>query len=252
MRVAAITTLKPIWTVRPQHLVLADNEIHIWRASLRQTATVRRRLWSHLTGEEQTRSRGFHRREDQSRFVVARGFLRAILAHYVGRPPCHLAFRQGDRGKPALSNPADSGMCFNVSHSRDLALYAIARNEDVGVDLEWIQSEVPWAAVAERFFSATELNRLRVLPPEARRKMFFQYWTCQEAYGKASGQGLEVPFVELTGWAPADLAPAKPLANDHPPDATGLNLWSFAAAAGYVASVAAKGRAWRFKFWQYP
>ena len=71
---------------------------------------------------------------------------------------------------------------FNVSHSQDLALLAVTRSREIGVDVEYVRPEVEIESLAERFFSPQERTDIRSLSEDARVAAFFHCWTCKEAY----------------------------------------------------------------------
>ena len=62
---------------------------------------------------------------------------------------------------------------FNLSHSHGMALYAVTRGREVGVDLEFIRCDLEAEQIAERFFSHSEIVTLRALPPSLRKYAFF-------------------------------------------------------------------------------
>ncbi|MFE6038312.1 4'-phosphopantetheinyl transferase family protein [Streptomyces sp. NPDC056452] len=136
------------------------------------------------------------------RFVRTRGAVRLILAAYTGLPPGGLRLRAGIHGKPELVG-APGGLTFNVSHSGELALLAVARHRAVGVDVEQPRSDLPAARLAERFYPVEE--RAWVCEPglteDERVRRYVRLWTRKEAYVKAAGgrlaQGLHVPVGQL-------------------------------------------------------
>jgi 4'-phosphopantetheinyl transferase len=159
------------------------NEVHVWQASLQVSSVT---AWVPLlSADEQARANRFKFAIHRDRFIAARGMLRQLLASYLNDSPQHLTFCYGDRGKPALVN---APIQFNVSHSEDVALYAIS-SHPVGIDVEKIR-EIDVAGLSQRFFTAAETHAIAQLPPEQRLKSFFRYWTCKEAYLKATGEGL--------------------------------------------------------------
>ena len=99
--------------------------------------------------------------------------------------------RTGSFGKPCV---AEGDLRFSLSHSRGLALYAVARGLEVGCDLEFRDPRLACGRVAERFFSPPELHALRSLPAERWAEGFFNGWTRKEAYVKARGLGLSLPL----------------------------------------------------------
>ena len=103
--------------------------------------------------------------------------LRSILGRYLNADPRHLQFSRGPHGKPVLATERGAdALCFNIAHSHDVALCAVARGRDIGVDVERVREDVDVDLIAERFFSQREIAALRLLPPETRLKAFFTCW----------------------------------------------------------------------------
>ena len=82
---------------------------------------------------------------------------------------------------------------FNLSHTTGLVACAVALSDDVGIDIEWNRRPAP-IAVARRFFTDAEAAAILSLPSSERDERFFLYWTLKEAYVKAKGVGLLLPF----------------------------------------------------------
>jgi len=183
------------------------DDIHVWHAALDRDVNRLSRLESTLSPEEKARADRFHFANDRNRFVAARGLLRELLGKYLQQTPASLQFSYEKYGKPSLSGGnISSGLCFNLSHSAGLAVYAIARERNLGVDVEHIRPEFGGEDIAKRYFSAREVNDLRTLPMEARAEGFFNCWTRKEAYLKATGMGLQIPL----GSFAVSLLPEKP------------------------------------------
>lgn len=167
----------------------------MWHAALDREEKMIGQLESTLSLEEIARAGRFHFVNDKNRFVVARGLLRALLGGYLQQAPASVEFSYGQHGKPALSGGnGSSGLCLNVSHSSGLAVYAIAKGRNLGIDVERIRPDSAGDDIAQRYFSAREVSDLRTLPPEARVEGFFNCWTRKEAYLKATGMGLQIPL----------------------------------------------------------
>jgi 4'-phosphopantetheinyl transferase len=220
------------------------DEIHVWHAELDREEKVLGRLESSLSPEENARADRFHFVNDRNRFVVARGLLRELLGKYLQQAPPDLEFSYGQHGKPSLSGRnASSGLFFNLSHSAGLVVYAIARERNLGIDVEHVRPESAGEDIAKRFFSACEVNELQTLPPEERVQGFFHCWTRKEAYLKATGMGLQIPLdsfaVSLLPGEPAQfldgVEPRWHLAAHHP-------------AEGYVAAVVYNGAPCSLKY----
>jgi len=142
-----------------------------------------------LAPGERERAYRFRFTRDRGRFIVARAALRQLLGASLGQPPSLVAFTYGPNGKPALAD-AGAGLCFNLSHSAELALCALAPGTELGVDVEAHRPLDDMDALAERFFAPAEVAWLQ--QQADRMAAFFRLWTCKEAYVKALGLGLSL------------------------------------------------------------
>jgi 4'-phosphopantetheinyl transferase len=171
-------------------LALLATEICIWQASLAVTSSELHQFALTLSADEQKRADRFRFPRDAHRFIVGRGILRALLGRYLQISPEQLQFCYGDHGKPALVSDLADGLTFNISHSEELMLCAIARGCHVGIDLEYLRPVNNLEELTQRFFSPQEHAAIHALPEASRLRSFFQHWTCKEALLKASGDGL--------------------------------------------------------------
>jgi 4'-phosphopantetheinyl transferase len=243
------------WLSPPADLALAKDDVHVWRASLDQPAAYVRRLAQMLCPDELERAGRFYHEQHRRRFTVRRGLLRAILGRYLGLKPGQLCFRYGPGGKPSLASPLDEGqeaLRFNVSHSRGLALFALARGRELGIDLEYIRPMAEVGQIVARFFSERENEAFGALPPGQQLEAFFNCWTRKEAYVKARGEGLALSL----GQFDVSLAPGEPAAllstGDDPREAARWSLRALKPGPGYVAALAVEGHGWRLTCWQWP
>ena len=239
------------WSLPPKNLILPNNHVHVWKTNLDLERSCIQSLKLTLSVDEVERAERFHFRQDRERFIVARGLLRSILASYLEEEADQLRFDYSPRGKPALAREFDQdGLRFNLSHAHGLALYAITRGREIGVDLELIRPGVAYEGVAERFFSPREVVALLALPADIQQRAFFTCWTRKEAYIKAKGDGLALPLdrfdVSLIPGQPAILLRTE----DDPKEASNWSLQELHPGAGYVAALAVEGHEWRLKCWQ--
>jgi 4'-phosphopantetheinyl transferase len=232
----------------------AVGEVRLWQAPLDDPPRPLALLWETLSADERARANRFRLERDRRRFAACRGLLRALLAPLVGQGPDALRFTYGARGKPALAGQeAADGLRFNVSHSDGVALYAVTRGRELGVDLEHVRPVQYVERIAERFFSTPERDALSGLPADLRLDGFFTCWTRKEAYVKARGEGLGypldrfavtvVPGGEARLWAAggADERETAP--------------WSLTALPqpdGYIAALAVEGHDWRLSSAGWP
>ncbi len=232
--------------------MLESDEVHVWRVSLHMDPAEIESLARVLSDDERARAARFCFQQDRESFTVARGILRMLLGRYLDQEAGRLEFSYGPHGRPMLRDQNLSEFCFNVSHSKGLALYAFTRKRQIGIDVEWIRSEMASEQIAERFFAPEEVATLRALPSDAQLEAFFNCWTRKEAFIKASGEGLSLPLdrfaVSLTPGEPAEI-----LTIDGEAETAALwSLQEIRAGRGYVAALAVKGHNWRLKCWQWP
>jgi len=202
-------------TTDPRFLIGA-RELHVWHASLANDADART-LEPILSCDESERAGRFRFPEHRRRFVIARGYLRQLLAAYLEIGPRDVTFTYSANGKPELSAIHESEMRFNVSHSEDIAAFAFARRRKVGVDVECIRFDVDVEEIPRRFFSLLEQQTLAALDRRQKFEGFFNCWTRKEAYVKAVGSGLSLPLrdfdVSLAPGEPARLLATRPVDN---------------------------------------
>ena len=166
-----------------------DDELHVWRTALAVGGDAYNGLASVLSRDERERADRYHADTDRRRFVVARASLRNILSWYTGVAPGALVFHHGEYGKPSLAAGSGDGCIrFNLSHSSDVALCAVTRCQDVGVDIEQVVEDLPAERIAAQFFSPPE--QCLVGESENPAEAFARIWVRKEAYLKATGRGI--------------------------------------------------------------
>ena len=175
--------------------------VHVWGFSLEASDTKLDRLEDWLSAEERARAARFIHRQDQNRFTLAHGSLRALLASYVGGDPSALRFQTGATGKPALLDQYNHphALRFNLSHSHGRMLIALRQEQDVGVDLEQIRDKVEVLKLAERFYTPAEYQQVvRSGAGSDQARQFYRYWVAKEAVLKGQGVGLlSLPQCEI-------------------------------------------------------
>lgn len=240
------------WEDAPQHPALDAGEVHVWRACLRRQGAALRELGLSLSADERERAGRFHFRKDREHFVAARGVLRHLLALYTGVAPHLIRFSYNGYGKPSLDGDVGAPLHFNASHSNGLAVYAVARGREVGIDLEFVREGFPGFEIAERFFSPYEVSALRALPKGERAAAFFDCWARKEAYIKARGEGLSHPLRTFT----VSLTPGEPAAllrtDGDPREAGRWSLVGLSPGVGYRAALAVRGEAPSLRCWRWP
>jgi 4'-phosphopantetheinyl transferase len=161
-----------------------------------------------LDAGERARAARLVSSQSRRRFVAARGQLRRILGSLLSVEPADLRFVYGEFGKPWLRD--EPKLRFNLSHTGDMGLLAVAENVELGVDIESNRPRERGEQIARRLFAPCEIDALVSLPVEQRDAAFLRCWTRKEAYVKALGGGLQAPLdsfaVSLSGGQPARLS----------------------------------------------
>jgi 4'-phosphopantetheinyl transferase len=222
------------WTDPPQSPSLQAGVVDVWRIALDQEAEKLERFRRTLEAHELERASRFHFEKHQRHFIVARGFLRSVVARYLGTQPESLRFVYGAYGKPALES--EHGLRFNLSHSNEVALLAVTLYAELGVDVEHIRADFASEDIARRFFSRTEVETFNSLAKEEQVAAFFRCWTRKEAYIKAIGKGLSQPLDAFDVTLAADRPPALLRAEDD--DASRWLLSDIDIGPGYAGALA--------------
>lgn len=176
------------WRQAPKALTLADGTIHLWRFRLDLSAAESDYLQQDLSPDEIARAERLLIPEKQQQFVVARSGLRNILGRYLCMEPASIQFSYGEQGKPALQT-GPASLNFNLAHSGQLALLAVTRTGQIGVDIEYIDQSLDFHLLAEKYFSPQELAVLTSMPEQRQRRTFYRLWTQKESRLKYSGRG---------------------------------------------------------------
>jgi 4'-phosphopantetheinyl transferase len=241
------------WKPGPAKPRLGDGAVHVWRVDL---TGVPAQLANQLSEEELARAAQMPSARGRELWSRSRGVLRTLLGRYLRVEALAVGLRVDDHGKPALSDEHAAGPLpfFNLSHSRQLALYAFTTLGPIGVDVEVARraGASPTAdsdgedtderrpatdhvALARRAFGEEQARSLLELAPQLREGEFLRLWTRYEAELKRRGTGIGGGFehgARSPGAAPTivelDVGPQAAAALAHDPRASELRLWEWA------------------------
>jgi 4'-phosphopantetheinyl transferase len=180
-----------MWSAGPGEPLLADGAVHVWRADLDTVSGEQPLL---LSADEHARAARIFDERRRLRWMRSRALLRALLGGYTSVEPRSLRLTAGEHRKPALQavHGSDAAeLCFNLSHSGKIALYAFSWSGPVGVDVEVARRHrrrTP--ALVARAFGPEQAGRLAALPPSEREREFLRLWVRHEATLKLGGGGL--------------------------------------------------------------
>ena len=172
-----------------------EHDVHVWMTWLHDPG--RGEGGADLLSDDELRRSARLPERFGSRFVAGRAFLRRVVSSYVGRHPSEVQFGYGPQGKPELiGDPAT--LRFSLSHSRGLAVCAIAPRRAIGVDVEAVTDTLFLDRISKRFFAPDECAALaNAEGPRERNRVFALAWTKREAALKMLELPLATPREQL-------------------------------------------------------
>jgi 4'-phosphopantetheinyl transferase len=241
----------PVWRSSTERVRLPQDEVHVWQATTRLALPEILHMRNWLAADEEERAQRFYFEHDRQRFIIARAGLRKLLGLYLNVAPESLRFQYNEYGKPALAMPElplASHLCFNMSHSREVILYAFVLDRAVGVDVEYMRENIEIADLARTCFSSVEQQALQKLPARLQLEGFYNCWSRKEAYIKARGRGLSLPLglfdVTLVPGQPAELIGSR----EGPQEVTRWRMHALTPAPDYAGALAVEGHEWKLKY----
>jgi 4'-phosphopantetheinyl transferase len=239
----------PNWQTTPDLPQLVQGAVHVWRASVCQATQSLDQLAETLSSTERDQIAQLRFEHHRRRSIASRGILRAILARYLHCDPAALQFEYGTYGKPTIANlNASLKLEFNLSHSHELILYAIAQ-QPVGIDLEFVKERTQCDRLIKRYFSIEEQAALNSLSSAAKHHAFCHYWTCKEAVLKAQGLGIfSLKTIQLN---PIQESLQPLFGTEFCQVINPWCLYSFEPEPNYLASIAIELPKMQLKYWQW-
>lgn len=227
---------------KPGEMQLPDNEIHLYFSFPDQISDpgLLKQYESLLTdGELQRMSRLYYARH-RHQYLITRALIRTSLSAYFEVEPADWRFGNNGYGKPEVEFPDIPGpIHFNLSHCNGLVMCGIAREHDIGVDVEDAQRSTRAAFESlSSYFSVAEIDNLSALPPDQKKQRFFDYWTLKESYIKARGMGLAIPLSKFSFQFEADRLSGFETHPDLKDDAAEWQFWRIPMTARYRVAVA--------------
>ncbi|WP_119343681.1 4'-phosphopantetheinyl transferase family protein [Facilibium subflavum] len=120
-------------------------------------------------------------------FIASQWIRYQVLSQYLSCDPEKILFETTDKGRPFIKGAIYD---FNISHTKDYVVLAIAKNQRVGIDVQSMKESIDALAIAKQYFSIDEYQWLSALPEDERYEGFYHLWTLKEASLKLTGQGI--------------------------------------------------------------
>jgi 4'-phosphopantetheinyl transferase len=243
-----VSTESGIWRHPPSDLTLSESEVHLWKSRITDYAADAESFYSDsLPDDEKEKADNIRSRENRKAYIISRGILRNVLSEYLKLKPGDIVFVYNEHGKPSIAdglNPLN--VRFNLSHSNDLILYAVAKNKEVGIDVEYMRDVGRAERIIERFFSPEQKDFYNSQSESMKKTAFFRLWTRREAYGKAMGRGFSVPAADC----------GMPLMRDHGKPASvpvvsgKWSIYDLENEDDYVSAVTVEGQIRRIEYFK--
>lgn len=181
---------------------LKTNQIDVWLLPINgwdYTQLGNNQVNSLLSSQEIIRFRRFRPTTKKAEFIASRLLLRHILTQYTECDISRTEAIPDDMGRPFWKEKGENiDLFFSLSHTKDMICCALSRNKEIGCDIESLQPRKHQEDLAERVFSTKEQNLYKNLPAKNKGEFFYRSWTLKEAFVKALGQGLRIPFTSLS------------------------------------------------------
>jgi 4'-phosphopantetheinyl transferase len=220
---------------------LGADDLYVFRVNLPVHEEFMQQCSDVLSPQERERVARFKQELARQHALIGRGVLRSLLSRFLDIAPSEILVQPGPNGKPQVE-----GVSFNVAHSGDIILIAVARTGLLGVDVERINPTTPVLDIAGRYFAPTEIALITDAPSaEAQQTAFFRLWSRKEAIIKADGRGLSV---ELSSFAADDFTTVPDTAEQNQT----FRVHSLPIGPGYAAALATTALAVEPRLVLYP
>lgn len=178
--------------MKQERLQIFADEVHLWQV-LTEARHFGESMLNTLSQSEKARAERFLAPLAKMEFILGRVALREILSRYLGVAPENLELELTKHGKPVLKN-APLPLTFSLTHSGGQVFIAVALSKEIGIDFETRNEKRAFSSIAQEVFSPLEISELERLNKNDYVSRFYDLWTLKEAYTKARGLGLKLPF----------------------------------------------------------
>jgi 4'-phosphopantetheinyl transferase len=220
----------------------SEEKVQIWQGDLDRWFPLLPQWKNLLSPDEHERAERYYFEKDRRHFAASRSLLRILLGKMLKQDPAAFLFHYTEYGRPFLKEGAHPHpLEFNLSHSHGRFLLAAAWRRRVGVDLEFIRSDLSFDSISCRYFASEESEAVVNAPKERKPALFFRYWTLKEAFIKAQGKGLSYPLNRFSVQWRSGETRASLSVPSHPHEATRWSLRFLKPPTSFIAALALEG-----------
>ncbi|GAB3646429.1 hypothetical protein GCM10028791_06580 [Echinicola sediminis] len=178
-KIRCSTLLLPNWDRESDFNI--NDHVDIWRIPVKKIQNQIQTVLKYLTPQETKMMKKLKKESERLQYAISKGFLKFLLSKYLNCPPSDLEISYGMNNKPFLKDNRD--LYFNISHSHDWVIFAFC-SEELGVDIEFIDSRIDFMPLIRNHFSGPETNFIE--SSYSPRHEFFKLWTRKESLLKAT------------------------------------------------------------------
>jgi len=179
-------------------LILGKEELHLWWLPLQLEEHQRNTAYSLLNKQQINKYERRSTPELQHAYLASRYYLFTLLAAYQKCNPNNIKLSYSRLNKPYIDNQthtdSQDALEFNFTDTNidhnSYALYAFSWNRQVGIDIEALERSANFKQIAQRRFTTQELDFSTRASGEIDPQKCLSIWTRKEAYGKATGKGI--------------------------------------------------------------
>jgi 4'-phosphopantetheinyl transferase len=143
-----------------------------------------------LSEKEREKAMEFRSVKDRNLYIAGKYLTRKAIGLHFKIKPDSIIFKADKYGRPSLFYPKIKNFDFNLSHSGNTVVLAIADSE-VGIDIEKIKPVE--LKIARNYFHKEEINFLYSKKGKELEN-FYKIWTLKESFIKTIGKGLSFPL----------------------------------------------------------
>ncbi len=166
---------------------LSKNNIHIWKIDLDKIPYPIDKYISLLNQEEKNHANKYHMSNKRKSYILTRITLKLLLYYYIN----NTILLKNKYGKLYIKN---NNLYFNISHSKNMSVLAFSKDYELGIDIENIKCANDFIDISRKYFTKREKLWIETLPKNKQLEGFLFCWVRKEAYSKALGLGLNIPF----------------------------------------------------------
>lgn len=188
-----VTTQEIYGRISSNRIKTLDNH-DTWLIDIRDFYEYLSDIKGYLSKEEIKRSNEISIEKNKDLFCLRKGITRIILSSFFSMDTEELEYAYSIHGKPFVSSSNCENTSFNISHSKEYLVVAIAKKAEVGVDIERINTAFNYSILVESVFSNEERYTFNHYDQLKQLRSFYKVWVQKEAISKALGLGISIGF----------------------------------------------------------